>query len=66
MPLLLNLKNYNEQLRFCTFGIHIHVVIYDSRANLTRTYEENKYALYIWIPKGYHYEIRGEKSTWKR
>ena len=29
--------------------------------NLTRTYE-NKYILYIWITKGYCYEIRGEKT----
>ena len=41
--------NFNEQLRFCTFSIQIHVDNFDLRANLTRTYELNKYMLYIWI-----------------
>ena len=58
--------NFNEQLRFCTFSIKIHVVNFDPRANVTRTYEENKYMLYIWITKGQYYEIRGEKNTWER
>ena len=31
--------NFNEQLRFCTFSIQIHVN-FDPRTNLTRTYEE--------------------------
>ena len=34
----------------------------DPSANLTRTYEENKYMVYIWIAKGYYYEKRGEKT----
>ena len=43
--------------------LQIHVVNFDVRANLTRTYEEKKYILYIWITKGYYYEIGGEKNT---
>ena len=35
-------------------------------AMLTRTYEEKKYMLYIWITKGYYNEIRGEKNTWDK
>ena len=54
--------NLNWQLRFCTFSIQIHVVNFVPRANLTRTYEENKCMLYIWITEGYYYEIRGEKT----
>ena len=34
--------NFNEQLRFCTFSIQIHVVNFDPRANLNRPYEEKK------------------------
>ena len=45
--------NFHEQLRFLTFSIPIHVLNFDLRANLTRTYEEKKYMLYIWITKGY-------------
>ena len=33
--------NLNEQLRFCTLRIQIHVVNFDPMTNLTRTYEEN-------------------------
>ena len=33
---------FNEQLRFFTFSIQIHVVNFDPGANLTRTYEEKK------------------------
>ena len=32
--------NFNEQLRFCTFSIQIHVVNFDPMANLTCTFEE--------------------------
>ena len=41
--------NFNEQLRFCIFSTQIHVVHFDLRTTLTRTYEEKKYMLYIWI-----------------
>ena len=58
--------DFNEQLRFCTFSIQIHVVNFDPMANLTRTYEENIYMLYIRITKCYYYEIRGEKNAWAR
>ena len=60
--------NFNEQSRFhgfCALSIHIHVVNFDPRANLARTYEENRYMLYLWITKEYYYEIRGE-NTWER
>ena len=37
----------NDQLRFCTFSIQIHVVKFDPRANLTRTYaEKNTYCTF--------------------
>ena len=47
-------------MRFCTFSTQIHVVNFDPWANLNRTYEEN-IKFYIWITKGYYYEIGGTK-----
>ena len=58
--------NFNEQLRVCIISIQIHDVYLDLRAYLTRTYEEKKYMLYIWITQGYYYEIRGDENTWDR
>ena len=57
----LNFHAY-EQLRFWTFSIPIHVLNFDLSANLTRTYDEKKYMLYIWITKGYFlWNTMGEK-----
>ena len=54
--------NFPEQLWFWAFSIPNHVLNFDLRANLTRTYEEKKYMLYIWITKGYFlWNTMGEK-----
>ena len=59
----LNFHAY-EQLRFWTFSIPIHVLNFDLRANLTRTYGEKKNTCCTFgLLKDIFYEIRWEKNT---
>ena len=54
--------NFNEQLRFHTFSIQIHVVNFDHMANLTRTYEGKHTCCTFWLLKDIIMEYEGRKS----
>ena len=52
--------DFNEELQFCTFSIHIHVVNFDLRANPTRAYEE-KTCCTFWFLKDIIMKYEGRK-----
>ena len=54
--------NFNEQLRFCTFSIQTHIVNFDPRAKLTRTYDEKNSVVHLEFYKVFPQKVRDEPN----